>query len=271
MFIELCIKICMVMFVVICVLHRLSNKPADDIGVKALNIDIGQFICIGILFRIFAVVTQTLLLGLFVKILKFEKTNDISAIIFCLTSLVLTLVTIKLFCVFHGKIIYGTRPFINIVKSAIYNLGLIFPILFVVNFIWITLLQIVHSFGIHVDLSPQNNVQVFTNPDSTFAIITHIIIAVAIAPILEEIIFRGFIYRTLKGYGNKLSALGFTSLIFALMHWNLSAFAGLFVLGICLIQVYERNSDIREPMLIHALFNATTIVGLLWDAHATII
>ncbi|MDR1457491.1 MAG: CPBP family intramembrane metalloprotease [Puniceicoccales bacterium] len=268
MFIEL--KICMVIFIIACVLHRLNNQPNDDIGVKALDISLWKFIRTGVCFEILARASQTLL-WLVTKTLKFENTEVISAIILCLTSLILTLAAIKIFHGFGGEILQETRPFLSTLKSAIYNLGLALPVFFGISFLWGVFLQLAHSLGIPVDLSLQDVVQSFSHPENPFVTVIRAVTAAAIAPILEEIIFRGFIYRALKGRGSKFVAAGFTSFIFALIHWNLSAFAGLFIFSMCLIQIYEHSADIREPMLVHALFNATTITRLLWNGHVTTI
>ncbi|MDR0693329.1 MAG: CPBP family intramembrane metalloprotease [Puniceicoccales bacterium] len=264
------LKTCTVIFIIACVLHRLNNRPADDIGVKALNISMWQFICVGVFFEILAGASQTLL-RLVARALKFENMEVISGTILCLTSLILTLAAIKIFHGFKGEILWGTRPFLSTLKSAIYNLGLALPVFLGTSFLWGIFLYLIHSLGVPVDLSPQTTVQLFSHPENPFVTVIHAVTATAIAPILEEIIFHGFIYRVLKRRGSKFVAASFTSFIFALAHWNLLAFAGLFMFSMCLIQIYEHSADIGEPMLVHALFNATTITGLLWNSHVTTI
>ncbi|MDR0742542.1 MAG: CPBP family intramembrane metalloprotease [Puniceicoccales bacterium] len=270
MFIEFCIKTCGVTFIIACVLHRLNNQPGDDIGVKALNISTWKFIRIGVFFEILAWASQVLL-WLVAEALKFEKTEAVSATVLCLTSLILMLAAIKILHGFNGEIMQEARPFLSTLKSAIYNFGLTIPVFWGTSFLWGTFLQLTHSLGVPVDLSPQDVVQSFSHSMDPFVMVIRVATAVVISPILEEIIFRGFIYRALKGRGNKFVAAGFTSFIFALIHWNLLAFAGLFMLSICLIQIYEHSADIREPILVHALLNAITIICLLWNTHVTAI
>ncbi|MDR2603378.1 MAG: CPBP family intramembrane metalloprotease [Puniceicoccales bacterium] len=262
------IKIYIPTFIITCVLHRLNNQPDEDIGVKALNISTWKFIRIGIFFEILGGASQILLWSV-AKALKFEKTETISVIILCLTSLILMWAAIKFLHGVNREILQGTGPFIGTLKSAIYNLGLTLPVFWGTNFLWGAFLQLIHSLGIPVDFTSQDIIQSFSHSRDPFVTVIRVVTAVAIAPILEEIIFRGFIYRTLKGRRGKFMAAGFTSFIFALVHWNLLAFAGLFTFSICLIQIYEHSADIREPMLVHALFNAITITGLLWDTHVS--
>jgi membrane protease YdiL (CAAX protease family) len=264
------IKLYLSIFIIACVLHRLNNQPAKDVGVKALNISTWKFIRIGVFFEILGGASQILLWPV-AKALKFENTEAISVIIPCLTSLILMWAAIKFLHGVNREILQETRPFISTLKSAIYNLGLTLPVFWGTNFLWGAFLQLIHSLGIPVDFSPQDIIQSFYHPGGPFVMLIRIVTAVAIAPILEEIIFRGFIYRALKGRVSKFVATGFTSFIFALVHWNLLAFAELFMFSICLIQVYEHSADIREPMLMHALFNAITITGLLWNTHVSTI
>ncbi|MDR2629176.1 MAG: CPBP family intramembrane metalloprotease [Puniceicoccales bacterium] len=270
MSIEPHIKICTVAFIIACVLRRLTNRPGSDIGVKALNISAWKFICIGVLFDLLARVSQVLLWSI-AKALNFEKTEAMPVIVLCLTSLILALAAIKFFRRSNGEIMQGRRSFLSALKSATYNFGLTLPVFWGANFLWGLFLRLAHSFGVSVDLSPQSVVQWFSHPEDPFLTVIRMVTAVAIAPVLEEIIFRGFIYRMLKGRGSKFVAAGFTSFIFALIHWNLLAFAGLFMLSVCLIQIYEHSADIREPILVHALLNAITITGLLWNSHVATI
>jgi membrane protease YdiL (CAAX protease family) len=270
MFIEFCAKTCILTFIIACILHRLNSRPDDDIGVKALNISTWKFIHIGVFLGILSKAFQTLLWSI-AKALKFENTEAISEIILCLTSLIIVLAAIKFIRGFGREILQRTRSFFGVLKSAIYNLGLTLAVFFGTSFLWGAFLRLTRFLGIPVDLSPQNIVQSFSHPGDPFVTVIRVVMAVAIAPPLEEIIFRVFVYRALKGRGSKFVAAGFTSFIFALIHWNLLAFAGLFMLSMCLIQIYEHSADIREPILVHALFNAITIIELLWNTHASTI
>lgn len=53
------------------------------------------------------------------------------------------------------------------------------------------------------------------------------------APIVEEIIYRGFIMNSLRSYG-KVQAIVFSSVLFSLMHCNFDQFLGAFCQGIIL-------------------------------------
>ncbi|MEK0446710.1 MAG: hypothetical protein RLZZ399_2031 [Verrucomicrobiota bacterium] len=87
--------------------------------------------------------------------------------------------------------------------------------------------------------------------------------AVFVAPLVEESVFRGYFYPTLKRYcGPVVSAL-FTSLLFAFSHGNLAVMAGLFSLSLCLTVSYERHGSLWVPIGMHAGFNAMSL-GMLY-------
>src|SRR5262249_49881936 len=92
-----------------------------------------------------------------------------------------------------------------------------------------------------------------------------IVLAVIIAPLAEEFIFRGYLYRVLRKYCGRIIAALVSSLIFAIIHLHIPSIAGLFVLALILILIYERTSTLWAPVLMHASFNAiSACLALLW-------
>src|ERR1700736_1169828 len=85
---------------------------------------------------------------------------------------------------------------------------------------------------------------------------------VAVAPGVEEFLFRFFIYGVLKRYFGRLLGVIFSALLFAAVHAHLPSFAPLFVLGSCFAIAYEWSGSILVPMMMHALFNAITLTAL---------
>ena len=90
--------------------------------------------------------------------------------------------------------------------------------------------------------------------------IAQIIFAGAVlAPICEEFLFRGFFYAVGKRYLGPLASGFVTALLFAGIHQSLTAFAGLFVLALCLTLAYERTGSLFVPIGMHALYNLTSL------------
>lgn len=80
---------------------------------------------------------------------------------------------------------------------------------------------------------------------------------VLMAPVLEEVVFRGLIYKRLKTGMPVVVAAIISSVVFGLMHgtiiWGMYAF----VLGVVLIIVYERFHSLLANILLHMGFNLT--------------
>ena len=89
------------------------------------------------------------------------------------------------------------------------------------------------------------------------------IVAVVLAPLAEEVLFRGILYPTLKRSGHPRAALWITSLLFASIHMNLLAFVPLTFLALTLAWLYERTGNLLAPILTHVLFNGINFTLLL--------
>ena len=99
-------------------------------------------------------------------------------------------------------------------------------------------------------------------PDRTASRIFFVVMAVAVAPIAEEILFRGILYPVIKQIGHpSLAAIG-TAILFALFHVNLLTFASLTVVALGLIAVYELTDNLLAPITAHAVFNASNLIML---------
>ena len=81
----------------------------------------------------------------------------------------------------------------------------------------------------------------------------HIVHAICVAPILEEIIFRGVIMNNLKKYGIKTAIIS-NSILFGLSHYNIDMIIPAFFIGIVLSYVAYRYS-IKYSILMHILIN----------------
>lgn len=86
--------------------------------------------------------------------------------------------------------------------------------------------------------------------------------AVLIAPVTEEVIFRGYLYPVVKRYSDRWFATGFTGLVFGVIHMNLFGFPLLAMIGIVLVLLYEKTGSLWVSMACHTAFNATS-VGLI--------
>jgi membrane protease YdiL (CAAX protease family) len=110
--------------------------------------------------------------------------------------------------------------------------------------------------------SKQGIVDLFNESQTLEQRVLIIILAVAIAPIAEEFIFRFFLYGVFKRYFGTALGVVFNAFLFAAVHTHLPSFAPLFVLATCFTLAYEWSGSILVSMTMHSLFNSLTLVVL---------
>lgn len=113
------------------------------------------------------------------------------------------------------------------------------------------------------DLGAQEAVKLFlTSPDLGLRIAL-VVSAVIVAPLAEELLFRGFLYPAIKRFTDPVFAMLCSGLLFAAVHNNLPALIPLFILGIAFAAVYEYSGSLWTPIWMHAMFNFCSIVLML--------
>ncbi len=92
-----------------------------------------------------------------------------------------------------------------------------------------------------------------------------VISAVVLAPLAEELFFRGVVQSMLRRYfGKPWPAVIVTSVIFGLLHYKTPQnVPALILFGAVLGYIYERSGRLYPAILTHALFNALPFVALL--------
>lgn len=80
-----------------------------------------------------------------------------------------------------------------------------------------------------------------------------------VAPIVEEVFFRGFVFAGLRQrYGWQKAALA-SSALFALIHLIPTAVIPIFILGYIFAYLYQRSNSIWPAILMHASTNALAL------------
>ncbi len=92
------------------------------------------------------------------------------------------------------------------------------------------------------------------------AVIITVIKTVILAPIAEELTFRGLIFRRMEVYTSFWPAAIVSSVLFALYHMNLLQGIYAFLYGIVLCLIYSKFRNILAPLIMHAAANAFTLV-----------
>jgi len=90
-----------------------------------------------------------------------------------------------------------------------------------------------------------------------------IIFSVVIAPVFEEVLFRGLFQSMVRGYTQRpWTAIFVTSGFFAMLHpWT--HWPALFILSCCMGYSYEKSGSLFRSIFIHMLFNGLNITVAL--------
>ena len=95
--------------------------------------------------------------------------------------------------------------------------------------------------------------------------ISMIVLAVLIAPVFEEMLFRGFIQTIVFSYLRRpWISISATSVLFAMVHFDKAHWPALFVLSMCMGYAYEKSGSLFRSIFIHAMFNGTSVLAALY-------
>lgn len=148
-------------------------------------------------------------------------------------------------------------------KKALPLFLMLLPGVWIAALVWTKVLSGFEGFGLIEDLEQQALVTLFQGGGDPVAIGLLVIAAVVLAPIVEELIFRGCLYRFLKSQTTLLPAQIASGILFSIIHWNLLSFLPLVLVGIFLARVYEKTGSILVAIWFHAFFNAFSL-GMLF-------
>jgi membrane protease YdiL (CAAX protease family) len=135
------------------------------------------------------------------------------------------------------------------------------PLLVVVwGFNWVTMEWLK---SIWPDLALQDSVKLFLENGHLGTRLIMAGAAVIVAPLVEETVFRGFVYGVVKRFTDPIFAAIISSALFALAHFHLGSAVPLFVLALGFVGAYERTGSLLVPMVMHAIFNGISLAALI--------
>lgn len=106
---------------------------------------------------------------------------------------------------------------------------------------------------------PQAVMAAFQGAPSVAERILFIVSVCAIAPVCEELIFRGVLYRGMRDMAGKAPAVVGSALLFTAIHLTPTHALGIFTVGCVLALLYERTGTIVAPMVLHAAHNTLAL------------
>jgi len=92
---------------------------------------------------------------------------------------------------------------------------------------------------------------------------TDIVQSVAVAPLTEELLFRGFLFTGFRHYYGRRRAAFLTGAMFALVHLDWRYMVLHFVMGLVLAALYDQTGSILPSTLAHSLWNANADLHLI--------
>jgi hypothetical protein len=81
------------------------------------------------------------------------------------------------------------------------------------------------------------------------------LVGAVLAPVVEEICFRGFLFQGFRARYGWITSMLLTSTIFAIAHLNLASLIPTFILGNLLAYLYQRTNSIWPGVILHVLIN----------------
>jgi uncharacterized protein len=88
---------------------------------------------------------------------------------------------------------------------------------------------------------------------------------VVLAPLLEELVFRGLVFGTLRRRFNWMASAGISAGIFAIAHgYGVLGFISVFWSGLLWAWIYEKTGSLLPSMLAHAANNLLVCLSILY-------
>ncbi len=108
-----------------------------------------------------------------------------------------------------------------------------------------------------------NPLLLIDDPLSSWEMALIVFASVILVPVAEELFYRGIMYRSLGQRFSLAGAAVISTGVWTLLHGSLALFPAIFILGICLLLLYESTGTLWAPIAAHVGFNLTSFI-FLW-------
>ncbi|MGN1229390.1 MAG: lysostaphin resistance A-like protein [Prevotella sp.] len=133
-----------------------------------------------------------------------------------------------------GKTYIQRKPWATLIWSAVAALGVVIPS------VWLQ-----EQMPALPDVAGETLTKIISTPGGYFVI-------ALLAPVVEEVVFRGAILRTLlSSMQSKWGAICFTAALFALIHANPAQMPHAFLMGLLMGWLYMRTGSILPAVVFH--------------------
>ena len=108
--------------------------------------------------------------------------------------------------------------------------------------------------------------QDFTESPSVALTITLAVFTIGLVPVFEELMFRGMLQTTVRGYlGRPWAAILITAIPFALLHPGMH-WPAMIILGCAFGYAYEKSGSLLRSIFFHAMFNGFNLLASRFSA-----
>ena len=116
---------------------------------------------------------------------------------------------------------------------------------------------------LHMQPREQEAVELLRDPEALASRCVLGAAAILIAPVVEEMLFRGILYPAIRRAGWPRLAWWGSAIAFGAVHLNVATFVPLTALALLLTWLYESTGNLLAPIAAHSVFNAMNF-ALLW-------
>ncbi len=145
------------------------------------------------------------------------------------------------------------EPKSSIIKTTNYNKSILFIVAFIIFF------GMSVAYNLFFDYPSFEHIKADT---PIWEHIVYVTVAIVIRAILEELLFRKYIYTEFSVYGNNATVL-LCALVFAMSKSSLVGFPYWFIIGIILSVLYSYTSTILYPILIRIIVDSVLYVKMI--------
>lgn len=132
---------------------------------------------------------------------------------------------------------------------------------------FIAILGIISGFILtifHIPINQQEIASMFTSTTTPLWLKSYLIfLAIIVAPIVEEICFRGILLPLFIKNDKPIAAITLVSLLFAFVHFHIPSIAPLTGIAAAFSLAYIQTGSLLTSMVMHAIFNSISIIALL--------
>ncbi|MFQ5687860.1 MAG: lysostaphin resistance A-like protein [Candidatus Scalindua sp.] len=138
----------------------------------------------------------------------------------------------------------------------------VLPVIILAGFVVDFVLRI---FGIVPE--QQDIINKILNEDSFGVLAFMLFFGILAAPVVEELLFRGFLQPAVRITFGKLKAILISGFLFTLVHLNVHVFLQILILGLLLAYLFEKTQSLIAPITVHICHNTATLAFLISFKH----